>query len=47
MGAILGIDVGGTFTDFIEIDADGGVAITKSSSTPDNQADAVLAGRHG
>jgi N-methylhydantoinase A len=44
VGAILGIDVGGTFTDFIEIGADGGVAIAKSSSTPDNPADAVLAG---
>ena len=44
MGTILGIDVGGTFTDFIEIDGEGGVTITKSPSTPDNPADAVLAG---
>jgi N-methylhydantoinase A len=44
MGAILGIDVGGTFTDFIEIDAEGCVTITKSPSTPSHPADAVLAG---
>ena len=44
MSYILGIDVGGTFTDFLEIDSDGVVAIVKTASTPQRPADAVLAG---
>ncbi len=44
MGLMLGIDVGGTFTDFIQIDADGEVLIAKVPSVPENPADGVLAG---
>ncbi|MBK0399607.1 hydantoinase/oxoprolinase family protein [Limibaculum sp. M0105] len=41
---IAGIDVGGTFTDLILIGgADGGVRIAKTPTTPQNQADGVLA----
>jgi N-methylhydantoinase A len=42
---VVGIDVGGTFTDLTEIDeATGGVRITKVPSTPGDEARAVLAG---
>ena len=42
---IIGIDVGGTFTDFYAFDrSTGQVAIHKRSSTPDNPARAILAG---
>jgi N-methylhydantoinase A len=44
MKAFLGIDVGGTFTDFIEVDASGGANIVKVPSTPDRPAEGVLAG---
>jgi N-methylhydantoinase A len=44
MSYILGIDVGGTFTDFLEIDASGSVEIVKTASTPLRPADGVLAG---
>ncbi len=44
MSYILGIDVGGTFTDFLEIDDSGSVEIVKTSSTPLRPADGVLAG---
>lgn len=44
MGTLLGIDVGGTFTDFIEIDSDGDVTVLKVPSTPERPADGVLAG---
>lgn len=40
----IGIDVGGTFTDFALADAQGLVAIAKSPSTPDDQSRGVLAG---
>lgn len=44
MGWIVGIDVGGTFTDLIGIEADKGqVALTKVPTTLDNQAFGVLA----
>ena len=43
-GKIVGVDVGGTFTDLVVIDeASGGVAVAKVLSTPDNQAYGVLA----
>jgi N-methylhydantoinase A len=41
---LLGIDVGGTFTDFIEVDRDGNVRIVKTPSTPARPADGVLEG---
>lgn len=41
---MLGIDVGGTFTDFIEIDGDGNISVAKVPSVPDSPADGVLAG---
>jgi len=44
MGVFLGIDVGGTFTDFIEVDAGGGARVVKVPSTPDRPAEGVLAG---
>jgi N-methylhydantoinase A len=44
MSYILGIDVGGTFTDFLEIDDSGSVEIVKTASTPQRPADGVLAG---
>jgi N-methylhydantoinase A len=44
MSYILGIDVGGTFTDFLEIDDSGSVEIVKTASTPKRPADGVLAG---
>ena len=43
-GRVVGVDVGGTFTDLVEIDADSGaVRLAKVPSTPDNQAFGVLA----
>lgn len=40
----LGVDTGGTFTDFVWIDDGGGLHIHKEPSTPDDPARAVLAG---
>ncbi len=40
----LGIDIGGTFTDFVAYDATGCVRTLKLLSTPANPAEAVLAG---
>jgi len=40
---IIGVDVGGTFTDLILLAADGGVRVAKVPSTLDNQAFGVLA----
>jgi N-methylhydantoinase A len=41
---VIGVDVGGTFTDLIELDEQtGAVAVTKVPSTPDNQAFGVMA----
>ena len=43
-GRVVGVDVGGTFTDLVEIDADtGDVRLAKVPSTPENQAFGVLA----
>lgn len=44
MGAMLGIDVGGTFTDFFEIGKSGQLRILKVPSVPDQPADGVMAG---
>ena len=42
-GLVAGIDVGGTFTDLVELDQAGGtVRLAKVPSTPDNQAFGVL-----
>ncbi|WP_129116264.1 hydantoinase/oxoprolinase family protein [Halegenticoccus tardaugens] len=39
----VGIDTGGTFTDFVSIDEDSGeISITKTSSTPENPIDGVV-----
>ena len=42
-GQIIGVDVGGTFTDLVVIGADGQARIAKVPSTPENQAFGVLA----
>lgn len=43
-GKVIGVDVGGTFTDLILLDAaGGGLRVAKVPSTPDNQAHGVLA----
>ncbi len=44
-GSILGVDVGGTFTDVVLLDPGGeGVRIAKVSTTPDDQSQGFLAG---
>jgi N-methylhydantoinase A len=40
----IGIDVGGTFTDLVAIDARGVATVAKSTSTPADQSEGVLAG---
>ena len=40
----LGVDVGGTFTDVVLGDTDGGVVITKVTTTPDDPRDGVAQG---
>ncbi len=42
-GHIIGVDVGGTFTDLVLIGADGVARVAKVPTTPDNQAFGVLA----
>lgn len=44
MGTRIGIDVGGTFTDFIEIGPGGGIAVTKVPTVPGSPAEGVMAG---
>jgi len=42
-GEIIGIDVGGTFTDLVLIDAESGdVRLAKAPTTPENQAEGVM-----
>src|SRR5680860_953289 len=43
MGPVLGVDVGGTFTDLVISDADG-IRVAKVPSTPDDQSEGILAG---
>ncbi len=40
----IGVDVGGTFTDFLLLDSDGTASVYKVSSTPDDPSRAVLDG---
>ena len=43
-GSILGVDVGGTFTDFIHVGEDGRIDIVKTPTTPSEPAQGVLDG---
>ena len=43
-GLLIGVDTGGTFTDFVAVSADGTLRIHKRPSTPDDPARAVIAG---
>ena len=40
---LVGVDIGGTFTDCVVLDRDGTITATKSTSTPDNFAEGMLA----
>ncbi len=40
---LVGVDIGGTFTDCVVMDSNGGITATKSSSTPQNFAQGMLA----
>ena len=40
---LVGVDIGGTFTDCVALDRDGRITATKSSSTPANFAEGMLA----
>jgi N-methylhydantoinase A/oxoprolinase/acetone carboxylase beta subunit len=40
----IGIDIGGTFTDFAAVDDAGRVVIAKSASTPQDPSDGLLEG---
>ena len=42
-GAIVGIDIGGTFTDLVVLEPSGGLRLAKVPTTPENQATGVLA----
>src|SRR5215469_10063156 len=42
-GLLVGVDIGGTFTDCVVLDAKGRTTATKCPSTPDNFADGMLA----
>ena len=44
MGYRIGIDVGGTFTDFVLARPDGSISFTKAASTPSDQSDGVMRG---
>ena len=41
---VLGIDIGGTFTDLVAVDESGTVTFVKTASTPEDQSSGVLAG---
>lgn len=47
MGFRVGIDVGGTFTDFIRVAPDGGIALSKVPTTLDDQSEGVMRGVEG
>ncbi len=40
---LVGVDIGGTFTDCVVLDRDGTITATKSASTPENFAEGMLA----
>jgi N-methylhydantoinase A len=42
-GLLVGVDIGGTFTDCVVLDRGGRITATKSPSTPDNFAEGMLA----
>lgn len=42
--AALGVDTGGTFTDLVQVDADGAVTVEKAFSTPEAPEDGVIRG---
>jgi N-methylhydantoinase A len=45
---LIGVDVGGTFTDVVAVDEETGrISVFKTPSTPPNQADGILAGIAG
>ncbi len=45
---IIGVDVGGTFTDVVAVDeTSGAISVFKTPSTPANQAEGILAGISG
>jgi N-methylhydantoinase A len=44
MGYRVGVDIGGTFTDFVIIGDDGGVTLWKEDSTPDDPLEAIEKG---
>ncbi len=44
MSFLVGVDTGGTFTDFVWIDQSGSITIHKELSTPDDASQAVLTG---
>ena len=44
MSISLGVDVGGTFTDFIEVDTFGSTRVVKSPTTPRQPAEGVING---
>ncbi len=46
-GYRLGVDIGGTFTDVVLLDGDGGMRTRKVLSTPDDYARGVLEGALG
>src|ERR1041385_388207 len=41
---VIGVDTGGTFTDFVILDPDGIIRIVKTPSTPSDPSSAILAG---
>jgi len=43
-GVRVGVDIGGTFTDIVVQRADGALIVNKTSSTPQDLSEAVLAG---
>ena len=47
MGFRVGVDVGGTFTDFICVSADGAVALSKVPTTLEDQSEGVMRGIEG
>ncbi|MCE7884642.1 MAG: hydantoinase/oxoprolinase family protein [Actinobacteria bacterium ATB1] len=44
MGNLIGIDVGGTFTDFVLVRPDGSVAVSKATTTPNDESAGVMSG---